>query len=74
MSGGVSPVVKKNKVKMAGTRDLSVSSPQEAQGAPGSGGANARILQQTDTEAVIEVLCDCGRQIHLHCNYVSHGG
>jgi len=45
-----------------------------AQPAPGSGarrpaGPAARIVRQEDGEVVVEVVCECGRVIHLHCAY-----
>jgi hypothetical protein len=59
----VSGVLKKSEVWLA---------PESAGDAPAtarSGGAQARIVAQSDTEAVIEVTCPCGRKTRLRCAY-----
>ncbi|MHC4295410.1 MAG: hypothetical protein ACYSTL_07475 [Planctomycetota bacterium] len=33
--------------------------------------AQARIVQQNDTHAIVEVRCSCGRTIRLQCNYAN---
>lgn len=37
------------------------------------GGPRARIVEQAGGSAVVEVICTCGRSIHLKCKY-AHAG
>jgi cytochrome c5 len=59
----VSAVVKKSEVRL--TQEPAPDS--ASAGVPAV--AKARIVAQTETEAVVEVTCDCGRKIRLRCTY-----
>lgn len=48
----------------AGMAPTPASMPQ-ASGKP----VTARVIQQNDTHAVIEVTCSCGQTIQLQCDY-----
>lgn len=58
-------VVKKSAVKTTNPRriDEAVTRP------PGGMSAKARIVEQSDAGAVIEVTCACGKTTHLACSY-----
>ena len=34
-----------------------------------TGSATARLVEQNDQRAVIEVVCGCGQTLHVECNY-----
>ena len=70
MERTVSGVLKKSEVWLA---------PDSAGDAPASpssraGGAQARIVAQSDTEAIIELTCPCGRKTRLRCAYARPAG
>ncbi len=64
MTGGI---VKKDNVKMAddprnlGQAPAGMSSPQSA----------ARILEQDEAGALIEITCACGERTYLRCDYAA---
>jgi len=59
-------VLKKDVVKMApGRRPGPVGPADEAAKAT----PRARIVGQTQTHAVLEVVCSCGQKIQVQCNY-----
>ncbi len=37
-------------------------------------GPTARLIQQDETHAVIEVVCTCGKTIQIQCNYAPTAG
>jgi hypothetical protein len=58
-------VLKKHEVRM-------VSAPAAAAphvAAPAAGGPQARIVRQTDTEAIVEITCACGTRTQIRCAY-----
>ena len=65
-------VVKKDVVKEAGRCRVGEAG---SAGAPGfaPGGARARIVEQNQRNAVVEVVCSCGRKITLQCEYAVGG-
>ena len=56
-------VIKKDAVKLSGAARIGPAGPQAPTGPA------ARILQQADGLALVEVTCVCGRKIQLHCRY-----
>lgn len=40
---------------------------------PSQGTPVARVVQTHPDHAVIEVICTCGKTIHLHCDYAADG-
>ena len=65
MPGGV---VKKDKVKMVqGSRVVGDGSPS----VPPAAGSGARIVEQSDAGALIEVTCTCGEKTYLQCDYAA---
>ncbi len=38
-------------------------------GVAAGSGPTARIAQQNDTHALVEVICSCGQTIQVQCNY-----
>jgi len=63
----VSAVLKRNEVRL--TQDPAPGSAPASAGSP-----QARIVAQTDCEAVVEVTCDCGRKVRLRCTYPRPAG
>ena len=59
-------IVKKDQVRLAGTRMLD----RDSQGAalPGGHDPQPRIVENKDGLVVIEVTCECGKKIYLHCD------
>ncbi len=59
-------VLKKHEVRM-------VSGPRAAATAEAptraAGGPQARIVQQNDTEAIVEITCACGTKTRIRCAY-----
>ncbi len=71
-------VVKKDMVRPAGTRQLggavsAAVAASQAACAAGGGAPAARIVEQSDRGAVVEVTCACGRKTLLHCAYTPPG-
>jgi hypothetical protein len=64
----MSAVVKKSEVRL--TQEL--SSPSAACSV--AAGAQARIVAEGPTEALIEVACTCGRKIRVRCTYARPAG
>jgi len=60
-------VLKKEAVRMAPARQIGTAG---AAGEPGAAGARARIVHQSRTHSIVEVVCACGRSIQVQCNYV----
>ncbi len=61
----MSGVVKKEQVKLSGTRVLGEALPIAA---PSAGKLpQARIVERTPGAVVVEVACECGRKIYLNC-------
>jgi len=63
-------VIKKARVKLGEPRPIGsamLPPPDASGGAPGQ--PSARILEQDDAHAVIEVTCPCGQTIQLNCEY-----
>lgn len=65
MAEAVRTVLKKGQVKLGEPYRLGGG----AAGAPGSSGARARVVEQGDAGALIEVVCACGRKTYLRCDY-----
>ena len=63
-------VIKKDKVKIAGTHAIAPAVIAET----ASAGPIGRIVRQDDAGAVIEVTCNCGERIELHCTYGGSAG
>ncbi len=40
----------------------------------GANGPTAKLIQQDETHAVIEVVCTCGKTIQIQCNYAPTAG
>ncbi len=56
-------VLKKHDVRM-------VSGPTAvATAKPPAGGPQARIVQQNDTEALVEITCPCGQKTQIRCTF-----
>ena len=61
-------VIKKDSVKPTGSCLIGPM----ARAAPAGGDATqARIVEQDDTHAVIEVTCACGKKSYLRCNFAA---
>ena len=47
-----------------------IGQPPPTEGGAGpSSGPTARVVQQTDTCAIVEVVCSCGNSIRVQCDY-----
>jgi hypothetical protein len=68
MTQAGSSVLKGSQVRLAGPQKIG----QAATCAPD--GATARIVEQSGGRAVVEIVCDCGRTIRLHCTYADPAG
>ncbi len=68
-------VLKQHEVRMGGVTNVGQPVPN-IQSETGSGNASsqAKLIQQTGNQAVIEVTCGCGRQILLQCELDPVGG
>ena len=64
-------VLKKTEVKL--TESVHLGSASAGQG-PAAHPPQARIIEQNDTNAVVEVVCGCGRKILLLCDCTAQGG
>lgn len=72
MPQGFAGVLKKSAVKMAGSRRLDSAAAQDATGmdrTTAQAAPQARIIQQKDGQAVVEVVCACGQRMQLVCMY-----
>ena len=61
----VEGVLKKREIRLGQPRTIGTESDAPAQ-AP-----QARIAQQNDTGATLEVVCSCGRRMQLRCDYAT---
>lgn len=61
-----SGVIKKNQVHEGPAAAVAVGS-----GAAGAGLPKARLIEQREGLAIVEVVCGCGRTIVLQCEYAS---
>ena len=59
-----SGILKGSQVRLTGTQTL--SGPAAAAPAPARG-VQARIIERTGDDAVVEIVCDCGKVIRLRC-------
>jgi hypothetical protein len=64
MDAEQSGLVKKDRVRITGSRALAAGAAGAVSPAP-----SARIVEKNDSGAMVEVVCACGRKIHLHCRY-----
>ena len=69
--GATRRVLKKGNVRMAETRAL-IGDPERA--GPRAQEPHARVVQQGDGGAVIEVTCSCGRRTQVQCDYAPDAG
>jgi len=60
-----SGIIKKRRVKMAGTRRLGAPAADTTRGEE----PQARIVEQNGRATAVEVACTCGRKIHLQLDY-----
>jgi hypothetical protein len=65
-------VLKKRMVRAGGSRRIGDRAAAPA-GAAG-GKAAARIVEQSDAGAVLEVTCGCGRKTYVQCEYPAAAG
>ena len=63
-------IIKKDAVKMAGKRKLELPQLQVSS----TSGPTARITEQKENAAVIEVTCTCGKRIYLDCSCADPSG
>lgn len=71
MSQAPASVLKGSQVSIGGPccLDGPPANQSDGRGAAASAPAAARIVEQDDTRAVVEVLCPCGNRIRLECRY-----
>ncbi len=62
-------VLKKTEVKLTQSVQLGCAPAGQGPHPP-----QARIVEQNDTDAVVEVVCGCGRKILLLCDCTAQGG
>ena len=67
MTQAMSGVLKGSRIRQTPPKPLGPA------GFPAGGGqdsgAAARIIEQAGGQAVVEIVCDCGKVIHLRCTY-----
>ncbi len=62
MRAAASGVLKGSRVRLAGAQPIGEASPSSPEGA-----VTARIVERSGGQALVEIVCECGRTIHLHC-------
>lgn len=65
MSSDTSGLLKREKVKLIGQQRLGVAAP----GVAPSVKSRAEIVKQDEQSTIIEVICQCGEKISLHCTH-----
>jgi hypothetical protein len=66
MQSAQTGIFKRENVTMAGHRHLTLPTGS----ASPSDDPQARIVEQVDGGAIIEVPCSCGKRVRVHCTYV----
>ncbi|MFW6132403.1 MAG: hypothetical protein ACOC8F_00795 [Planctomycetota bacterium] len=64
-------VIKRDRVRLSGRRAIGPAGARASAGEGGSpaGEPKARIVEQDQDAALIEVTCPCGRKTYLRCTY-----
>ena len=68
MAEGGPVVLKNNQVELGQPRRLGTAAAPSGAAAPRP---QARIVEQNDAGAIIELVCTCGRKTHLQCEYAA---
>jgi hypothetical protein len=63
-----SNIVKKDNVRFSGTRVLDQDSPSAQPASSPGDQPQPRIVENKDGLIVIEITCECGRKMYLHCD------
>jgi len=70
----LSPIIKSSDINISGTYQLALDgggcdSNHSVSPNPNSRPASARIVETSDTYAMIELVCSCGTVSQIKCNY-----